>query len=134
MAGMRSLPGNFVEPTIVRARNEWPIVQSETFAPILYLIPVASLAKRSRRRMPRRMGCRRRCSPIGCRARKPSPAAGSDCIANINLGTSCQIGGAFGEKDTGGGRESGWTPEGLYAPDQHRQLSRAQPLAQGIKL
>ena len=72
-------PGNFVEPAIVRARNEWPIVQTETFAPILYVIPVESLdeAIAAAERLAR-TACRRRSSPTGCRTRSAScrpPAA-----------------------------------------------------------
>ena len=132
--------GNFVEPAIVRARNDWPIVQSETFAPILYLIPVDSLERGDRsRRTPRRTACPPRCSPTGCSMpRRFLSAAGSDCgIANVNIGTSgAEIGGAFGgEKDTGGGRESGSDAWKAYMRRQTNTInwSRALPLAQGIE-
>src|SRR5580704_11410100 len=103
--------GNFVEPAIVRARNEWPIVQTETFAPILYLIPVASLEEAIAEQNASHHGLSSALFTDRLRnAEAFLSAAGSDYgIANINLGTSgAEIGGAFGgEKDTGGGRESG---------------------------
>jgi aldehyde dehydrogenase (NAD+) len=103
--------GHFVEPAIVRARNEWPIVQTETFAPILYLIPVDSLAEAIAAQNASHHGLSS--SLFTDRLQSAElflSAAGSDCgLANVNLGTSgAEIGGAFGgEKDTGGGRESG---------------------------
>src|SRR5882757_1787220 len=104
-------PGNFVEPAIIRVRNEWPIVQTETFAPILYLIPVASLAEAIAAQNSAAHGLSSALFTDRLQnAEAFLSAAGSDCgIANVNLGTSgAEIGGAFGgEKDTGGGRESG---------------------------
>ena len=132
--------GNFVEPAIVRARNEWPIVQTETFAPILYLIPVDSLEEAIA--AAERLGttaCPPRCSPTACSSAELFlSAAGSDCgIANVNLGTSgAEIGGAFGgEKDTGGGRESGSDAWKAYMRRQTNTVnwSRSLPLAQGIE-
>ena len=103
--------GNFVEPAIVRARNEWPIVQTETFAPILYVIPVDSLAEAIAQQNASAHGLSSAMFTDRLQnAESFLSAAGSDCgIANVNLGTSgAEIGGAFGgEKDTGGGRESG---------------------------
>jgi aldehyde dehydrogenase (NAD+) len=132
-------PGNFVEPTIVRARNEWPIVQSETFAPILYLIPVASVTEAIAAQNAAAHGLSSALFTDRLQnAETFLSAAGSDCgIANINLGTSgAEIGGAFGgEKDTGGGRESGSDAWKAYMRRQTNTVnwSRALPLAQGIE-
>ncbi len=132
-------PGNFVEPTLIRARHDSPIVQTETFAPILYLIPVDSLDDAI---------AQQNATPYGLssalftdrlqHAEAFLSAAGSDCgIANINIGTSgAEIGGAFGgEKDTGGGRESGSDAWKAYMRRQTNTInwSRDLPLAQGIK-
>ncbi|HUA24055.1 MAG TPA: aldehyde dehydrogenase family protein [Steroidobacteraceae bacterium] len=132
-------PGNFVEPTLIRARHDSPIVQTETFAPILYLIPVDSLEDAI---------VQQNATPYGLssalftdrlqHAEAFLSAAGSDCgIANINIGTSgAEIGGAFGgEKDTGGGRESGSDAWKAYMRRQTNTInwSRDLPLAQGIK-
>jgi len=139
--GGRTLPGpgHFVEPTLVRARNDWEIVQHETFAPILYLIPVDSVAEAI---------AQQNATPYGLssalftdrlqHAELFLSASGSDCgIANINIGTSgAEIGGAFGgEKDTGGGRESGSDAWKAYMRRQTNTInwSRDLPLAQGIK-
>jgi len=131
--------GNLVEPAIVRARNEWPIVQTETFAPILYLIPVDSLEEAIAAQNASHHGL----SSSLFTDRLPSAelflsAAGSDCgLANVNLGTSgAEIGGAFGgEKDTGGGRESGSDAWKAYMRRQTNTVnwSRSLPLAQGIE-
>jgi aldehyde dehydrogenase (NAD+) len=132
-------PGNFVEPTIVRADNDWPIVQTETFAPILYLIPVASLGAAIAAQNASAHGLSSALFTDRLQnAEAFLSAAGSDCgIANINLGTSgAEIGGAFGgEKDTGGGRESGSDAWKAYMRRQTNtvNLSRALPLAQGIE-
>jgi aldehyde dehydrogenase (NAD+) len=132
-------PGNFVEPAIVRARNEWPIVQTETFAPLLYLIPVESLAAAIAAQNASAHGLS---SAIFTDRLQSAEAflssAGSDCgIANVNLGTSgAEIGGAFGgEKDTGGGRESGSDAWKAYMRRQTNTVnwSRELPLAQGIE-
>lgn len=104
-------PGNFVEPTIIRARSEWPIVQTETFAPILYLIEFQTLAAAIAMHNSSHHGLSSAIFTDKLQnAELFLSAAGSDCgIANVNIGTSgAEIGGAFGgEKDTGGGRESG---------------------------
>ena len=131
-------PGNFVEPTLIRARNEWPIVQTETFAPVLYLIPVASLAEAIAQQNASAHGLSSALFTDRLRNAETFLAAGgSDCgIANINLGTSgAEIGGAFGgEKDTGGGRESGSDAWKAYMRRQTNTVnwSRELPLAQGI--
>jgi aldehyde dehydrogenase (NAD+) len=134
-----SKPGNFVEPAIVRARNEWSIVQTETFAPILYVIHVDSLAEALAQQNASAHGL----SSALFTDRLQSAelflsATGSDCgIANINIGTSgAEIGGAFGgEKDTGGGRESGSDAWKAYMRRQTNTInwSPSLPLAQGIE-
>jgi aldehyde dehydrogenase (NAD+) len=132
-------PGNFVEPAIVRARNDWPIVQTETFAPILYVIPVDDLAAAIAAQNASAHGLSSALFTDRLQsAEQFLSAAGSDCgIANINLGTSgAEIGGAFGgEKDTGGGRESGSDAWKAYMRRQTNTVnwSRQLPLAQGIE-
>jgi len=133
-----SKPGNFVEPTIIRARNEWEIVQTETFAPILYLIPVDSLSAAIKLHNSSAHGLSSALFTDRLQnAETFLSAVGSDCgIANVNLGTSgAEIGGAFGgEKDTGGGRESGSDAWKAYMRRQTNTInwSRELPLAQGI--
>ena len=132
-------PGNFVEPAIVRARNDWPIVQTETFAPILYVVPVESLSEAIAAQNASAHGLSSALFTDRLQnAEQFLSAAGSDCgIANINLGTSgAEIGGAFGgEKDTGGGRESGSDAWKAYMRRQTNTInwSRNLPLAQGIE-
>ena len=132
-------PGHYVEPAIVLARNDWDIVQHETFAPILYLIPVDSLQQaielqnRSAYGLSSSLFTQRLAN-----AERYLSHAGSDCgIANINIGTSgAEIGGAFGgEKDTGGGREAGSDAWKAYMRRQTNTInwSSALPLAQGIE-
>jgi aldehyde dehydrogenase (NAD+) len=131
--------GNFVEPTLIRARNDWDIVQSETFAPVLYLIPVNSLAEALELQNQSAHGLSSAIFTDRLQnAELFLSAAGSDCgIANVNLGTSgAEIGGAFGgEKDTGGGRESGSDSWKAYMRRQTNTInwSRELPLAQGIE-
>ncbi len=132
-------PGHFVEPTLIRARNDWPIVQAETFGPILYLIPVDSLEEAIAQQNASAYGLSS--SLFTDRLQHAElflSAAGSDCgIANVNIGTSgAEIGGAFGgEKDTGGGRESGSDAWKSYMRRQTNTInwSRDLPLAQGIR-
>ena len=104
-------PGYFVEPTIVRAQNHWPVVQRETFAPILYVMTFTSMEDAIAMQNDVRQGLSSSLfSNDVRRSERFLSAAGSDCgIANINIGTSgAEIGGAFGgEKETGGGREAG---------------------------
>jgi aldehyde dehydrogenase (NAD+) len=133
-------PGFFVEPTIVRnARNDWPVVQRETFAPILYVIRCRDLpeAISLHNAVPQGLS-----SAIFTRSLRDAEAflsaTGSDCgIANVNIGTSgAEIGGAFGgEKETGGGREAGSDAWQAYMRRQTSTInwSRELPLAQGIK-
>ena len=131
--------GHFVEPAIVRARNEWPIVQTETFAPVLYLIQVDSLAAAIAAQNASAHGLSSAIFTDRLQSAEAFlSAAGSDCgIANVNLGTSgAEIGGAFGgEKDTGGGRESGSDAWKAYMRRQTNTVnwSRELPLAQGIE-
>ena len=115
------------------------VVREETFAPILYAITYSRPAtRRSPCTTTCRRGCRRASSPATCarRERFLSPA-GSDCgIANVNIGPSgAEIGGAFGgEKETGGGRESGSDAWKAYMRRQTATVnySTELPLAQGI--
>jgi aldehyde dehydrogenase (NAD+) len=131
--------GHFVEPAIVRARNEWPIVQSETFAPVLYLIPVDSLTEAIAAQNASAHGLSSAIFTDRLQSAEVFLSdAGSDCgIANVNLGTSgAEIGGAFGgEKDTGGGRESGSDAWKAYMRRQTNTVNwgRQLPLAQGIE-
>jgi aldehyde dehydrogenase (NAD+) len=141
LAGGRTLdgPGYYVEPALVLARNEWSIVQQETFGPILYLIPIDSLEEGIE--LQNRSAYGLSSSLFTQRldhAERYLSQGGSDCgIANINIGTSgAEIGGAFGgEKDTGGGRESGSDAWKAYMRRQTNTInwSAALPLAQGIE-
>lgn len=136
--GKAKPPGNFVEPTIIRARADWEIVQTETFAPILYLIEYQSLDDAIAMHNSSHHGLSSAIFTDNLRhAEKFLSALGSDCgIANVNIGTSgAEIGGAFGgEKDTGGGRESGSDSWKAYMRRQTNTInwSRELPLAQGI--
>ena len=131
-------PGNFVQPTLVKAMNDWQIVQEETFAPILYLIPFHNLDEAIAMQNSVRQGLSSAIFTDNLQnAEKFLSAAGSDCgIANVNIGTSgAEIGGAFGgEKDTGGGREAGSDSWKAYMRRQTNTInySTALPLAQGI--
>jgi L-aminoadipate-semialdehyde dehydrogenase len=132
-------PGHFVEPTLIRARNEWDIVQTETFGPILYVIPVSSLEEALEQQNAAAHGLSSAIFTDRLQNAEAFLAAtGSDCgIANVNIGTSgAEIGGAFGgEKDTGGGRESGSDSWKAYMRRQTNTInwSRELPLAQGIR-
>jgi aldehyde dehydrogenase (NAD+) len=132
--------GNFVLPTIIAGlKNSDEVVQTETFAPILYVMPFKSIddALHAHNGVPQGLS-----SAIFTENVKAAEAflssAGSDCgIANVNIGTSgAEIGGAFGgEKETGGGRESGSDAWKAYMRRQTNTInySDALPLAQGIK-
>jgi len=131
-------PGYFVEPTIVRAKNHWPIVQRETFAPILYVMTFRTLdeAIALQNGVPQGLSSAMFTNDLQHGGRYLS-AAGSDCgIANINIGTSgAEIGGAFGgEKETGGGREAGSDAWKAYMRRQTNTVNWGKdlPLAQGI--
>jgi len=131
--------GNFVVPAIVRAKNEMPIVQQETFAPILYVIRVKDVEDAIRKHNDVPQGLSSAIFTLNVRhAERFLSAVGSDCgIANVNIGTSgAEIGGAFGgEKETGGGRESGSDSWKQYMRRQTNTVnwSRELPLAQGIQ-
>ena len=132
-------PGNFVQPTIARVSNDWPIVQNETFAPILYWITCDSLDHAIELQNSSAHGLSSALFTERLRAAEQFLSArGSDCgIANINLGTSgAEIGGAFGgEKETGGGRESGSDAWKAYMRRQTNTVnwSGGTALAQGIR-
>ncbi len=132
-------PGFFVEPTIVRAENDWDIVKTETFAPILYIMPFKTLDQAISMQNDVVQGLSSSIFTNDIRnAELFLSAMGSDCgIANVNIGTSgAEIGGAFGgEKETGGGRESGSDSWKSYMRRQTNTVNwgRDLPLAQGIK-
>jgi len=131
--------GNFVTPTIIKAENHWEIVQEETFAPILYLISYETLDDAIKMHNGVPQGLSSAMFTLNMRnAEKFLSSVGSDCgIANINIGTSgAEIGGAFGgEKETGGGRESGSDSWKQYMRRQTNTInwSTELPLAQGIE-
>jgi len=131
--------GHYVQPTIVRARAEMPIVKEETFAPILYLMPVDDVESAIRIQNDVPQGLSSAIFTMNVRhAERFLSAIGSDCgIANVNIGTSgAEIGGAFGgEKETGGGRESGSDAWKAYMRRQTNTINYTTelPLAQGIK-
>ncbi len=132
-------PGNFVEPTIVRARNDMPVVRHETFAPILYVIPYATLDEAIAMHNDTDYGLSSAIFTDRLQhAERFLSVSGSDCgIANVNIGTSgAEIGGAFGgEKDTGGGREAGSDSWKAYMRRQTNTINYSSelPLAQGIR-
>ncbi|MCH7764748.1 MAG: aldehyde dehydrogenase family protein [Candidatus Marinimicrobia bacterium] len=137
--GGEALEGNFVQPTIIKAENHWDIVQEETFAPILYIITYKTLdeAISFHNDVPQGLSSAMFTMNIQ-NAETFLSSVGSDCgIANINIGTSgAEIGGAFGgEKETGGGRESGSDSWKQYMRRQTNTInwSKELPLAQGIK-
>jgi aldehyde dehydrogenase (NAD+) len=143
LCGGEELPGMpsgcYVQPTIVRARADMPIVKEETFAPILYLIEgerVEDLIE-IQNAVPQGLSSAMFTNHL-LHAERFLSAEGSDCgIANINIGTSgAEIGGAFGgEKETGGGREAGSDAWKAYMRRQTVTVnwSTELPLAQGIK-
>lgn len=132
--------GCYVRPAIAEAENHYHIVQEETFAPILYLLKYSGGVESA---IAIQNGVRQGLSSaiMTTNLREAETflsAAGSDCgIANVNIGTSgAEIGGAFGgEKETGGGRESGSDAWKVYMRRQTNTLnySKELPLAQGIK-
>lgn len=131
--------GFFVQPTLVcDVKNEWDIVQEETFAPILYVMSYRTLdeAIALQNGVPQGLSSALFTQDLK-HAERFLSAWGSDCgIANINIGTSgAEIGGAFGgEKDTGGGRESGSDAWKAYMRRQTNTINWGDdlPLAQGI--
>jgi aldehyde dehydrogenase (NAD+) len=132
--------GCYVKPAIVEAKNEFEIVQHETFAPILYLIKYSGDLQNA---IEMQNGVKQGLSSaIMTNNMRESELflsqAGSDCgIANVNIGTSgAEIGGAFGgEKETGGGREAGSDAWKIYMRRQTNTINYTDklPLAQGIK-
>jgi aldehyde dehydrogenase (NAD+) len=132
-------PGFFVEPAIVRARHEMPIVSEETFAPILYVMTYSDFDQviAAHNRVSQGLSSAVFTDRL-TEAEQFLSDAGSDCgIANVNIGTSgAEIGGAFGgEKDTGGGRESGSDSWKAYMRRQTCTINWGKdlPLAQGIE-
>ncbi len=131
--------GCFVEPALVRARPDMPVLRDELFAPVLYLIEFDSLeeAVRWHNDVPQGLSSAMFTASL-MSAEIFLSTRGSDCgIANINIGTSgAEIGGAFGgEKETGGGREAGSDAWKQYMRRQTVTInwSTNLPLAQGIK-
>ena len=131
-------PGNFISPAIAVAKNEWDIVQTETFGPILYLIPYDSLDEAIAMQNGVVQGLSSAIFTDNLQhAEYFLSNGGSDCgIANVNIGTSgAEIGGAFGgEKETGGGREAGSDSWKAYMRRQTNTINWGSdlPLAQGI--
>ncbi|OIQ36500.1 MAG: aldehyde dehydrogenase family protein [Bacteroidetes bacterium MedPE-SWsnd-G1] len=132
--------GCYVKPAIIEAENHYEIVQHETFAPILYLMKYSGEVENA---IDKQNGVAQGLSSAIMtnemkEAEKFLSYAGSDCgIANVNIGTSgAEIGGAFGgEKETGGGRESGSDAWKVYMRRQTNTVNYSDelPLAQGIK-
>ena len=132
--------GCYVKPAIIEAKNSFEIVQHETFAPILYLMKYTGEVEEA---IEMQNGVAQGLSSAIMtnemkEAEKFLSFAGSDCgIANVNIGTSgAEIGGAFGgEKETGGGRESGSDAWKVYMRRQTNTVNYSDelPLAQGIK-
>jgi aldehyde dehydrogenase (NAD+) len=131
--------GCYVKPAIAEARNDMQIVQHETFAPILYIMKYKTLKEAIAMQNEVPQGLSSAIMTLNIReAELFLSAAGSDCgIANVNIGTSgAEIGGAFGgEKETGGGRESGSDAWKAYMRRQTNTVNYGNtlPLAQGIK-
>jgi len=131
--------GCYVKPAVAEVSNDYEIVQHETFAPILYLIKYKELSEAIaiQNNVPQGLSSAIMTDNLQ-EAEQFLSVAGSDCgIANVNIGTSgAEIGGAFGgEKETGGGRESGSDSWKAYMRRQTNTInySKDLPLAQGIK-
>ena len=131
--------GNFVEPTIIEVEGNIEIVKEETFAPILYITKYSSIdeAIKIHNDVPQGLSSAIFTNNI-LNSEQFLSHKGSDCgIANVNIGTSgAEIGGAFGgEKETGGGRESGSDSWKAYMRRQTNTINWGSdlPLAQGIK-
>lgn len=131
--------GCYVKPCVAEVENHYEVVQEETFAPILYLIKYKTLTEAIQLQNGVPQGLSSAIMTLNLReAELFLSMAGSDCgIANVNIGTSgAEIGGAFGgEKETGGGRESGSDAWRGYMRRQTNTINYADtlPLAQGIK-
>lgn len=130
--------GCYVKPCIIEAKNHFEIVQDETFAPVLYLIKYTTIEEAIAYQNGVPQGLSSSIFTTNMREMELFlSAAGSDCgIANVNIGTSgAEIGGAFGgEKETGGGRESGSDAWRAYMRRQTNTINYGSqlPLAQGI--
>ena len=131
--------GLYVTPCLAEASNKWPVVQRETFAPILYILPYGELeeAIALHNAVPQGLSSAIFSTDLS-ETEKFLSVVGSDCgIANVNVGTSgAEIGGAFGgEKETGGGRESGSDTWKNYMRRQTVTINYGSelPLAQGIR-
>ena len=131
--------GFFVEPAIIKVKSDFNIIKEETFAPILYIMEYENLneALQIHNNVPQGLSSAIFTNNVK-NSEKFLSARGSDCgIANVNIGTSgAEIGGAFGgEKETGGGRESGSDSWKAYMRRQTNTInwSNDLPLAQGIK-
>ncbi|HEX2606366.1 MAG TPA: aldehyde dehydrogenase family protein [Flavisolibacter sp.] len=131
--------GCYVKPCVAEAEPHYSIVQHETFAPILYLMKYKTMEEAIAIQNGVPQGLSSSIMTLNLReAEQFMSSAGSDCgIANVNIGTSgAEIGGAFGgEKETGGGRESGSDAWRIYMRRQTNTInySSSLPLAQGIK-
>jgi aldehyde dehydrogenase (NAD+) len=131
--------GTYVTPTLIEAKNHFRIVQEETFAPITYLLKYSRIEEAIAMQNDVRQGLSSAIFTNNIQeAHIFLSAKGSDCgIANVNIGTSgAEIGGAFGgEKETGGGRESGSDSWKAYMRRQTNTINygKDMPLAQGIK-
>jgi aldehyde dehydrogenase (NAD+) len=139
LTGAKYPGGRYVEPCIATAKHNFKVVHEETFAPILYLIPYRDLneALTAHNAVPQGLSSAIFTNELR-EAEQFLSSAGSDCgIANVNIGTSgAEIGGAFGgEKETGGGRESGSDSWKNYMRRQTVTInySTELPLAQGIQ-
>ena len=139
MEGEQYASGCYVKPCIAEVENNFNIVQHETFAPILYLVKYKTIDQAIALQNDVPQGLSSAIMTTNLReAEQFLSSAGSDCgIANVNIGTSgAEIGGAFGgEKETGGGRESGSDAWKVYMRRQTNTInySTKLPLAQGIK-
>lgn len=139
LTGAAYSSGCYVKPCIAEVENHYEIVQEETFAPVLYLIKYKTLDQAIQLQNDVPQGLSSAIMTLNLReAELFLSASGSDCgIANVNIGTSgAEIGGAFGgEKETGGGRESGSDAWKGYMRRQTNTINYATtlPLAQGIK-
>lgn len=131
--------GCYVKPVIAEVKNEMQIVQEETFAPILYIMKYSTIEEAIEMQNGVKQGLSSSIMTQNMREmEKFLSQTGSDCgIANVNIGTSgAEIGGAFGgEKETGGGRESGSDAWKIYMRRQTNTINYGTdlPLAQGIK-
>jgi aldehyde dehydrogenase (NAD+) len=139
LQGKEYASGCYVKPCIIEAKNDMPIVQHETFAPILYIMKYKTLEEAIALQNGVVQGLSSAIMTNNMREAEAFLSVnGSDCgIANVNIGTSgAEIGGAFGgEKETGGGRESGSDAWKNYMRRQTNTINYGTklPLAQGIR-